>query len=367
MAASVLSPVRPVLRALAATLVPLGLLAAPAAAQAQFARHPVPSGLAEQLSAGPGGVWFASADAFTPDRIEHLVAVGPDGAMREQRLDRSLTGTDTRYLAVNATGRARDGTLWALVTSQGAGSGFRQHALHRQADGTVRSFPLAIDVNANVKRLVAGRDDAMYGVGNARRVLLRIAADGSARALSPAALRTASPTIAVGPDGAVWTTVDRAVQRVTSSGSVRTFRPRPTVFPSGIAAGGDGRLWFADIGARRMVAITTRGRTTRFCRLADVPRDPVAAPDGSVWFTLDQGNDGADEVARISRKGEVRSFGRIGPGRMLTEIAFGEDRALWAIEAAKREPGAVGETRPDAVLLRLAPGSPSKRLCRGRG
>ncbi len=79
-----------------------------------------------------------------------------------------------------------------------------------------------------------------------------------------------------------------------------TELPIPTAYsaPVGIAAGPDGRLWFAEQNADKIGRMTTAGVVTEFATptAGSLPQFIAAGPDGNLWFT----EFGLNRIGRIT-------------------------------------------------------------------
>jgi virginiamycin B lyase len=142
--------------------------------------------------------------------------------------------------------------------------------------------------------------------------------------------------IAAGPDDALWFADDEAVGRITTSGVVTVF-PIPISFidnanNGGIAAGPDGALWFTEV--HHIGRITTSGAFAQF----PVPTAPhgasgiAAGPDGALWFT--EVDSPASKIGRITTSGTVTEFLLPNAGSIPSGIAAGPDGAMWFTEGA---------------------------------
>jgi streptogramin lyase len=121
----------------------------------------------------------------------------------------------------------------------------------------------------------------------------------------------ANPTgIAAGPDGSLWFADPGgtpAIGRITPSGTITEFSSgmpagslpgggtaatataAPTFSNNGIAAGPDGNVWFSDDATPAAIGrITPSGSITEFrsdLNAGSRPTNVMAGPDGNVWFT----------------------------------------------------------------------------------
>ena len=143
----------------------------------------------------------------------------------------------------------------------------------------------------------------------------------------------------VGPDGAIWLAEGDRLGRLTTSGVYSHFSIG-NFFPTGIATGADGNLWFLAVspqGSSVIGKMTPAGVVTTFPFLGEVPifavKPITAGPDGAVWFTIyaSQGS-GVPAIGRISAAGAISTFSipntsvyNFGEG----SIATGPDGGLW--------------------------------------
>ena len=158
--------------------------------------------------------------------------------------------------------------------------------------------------------------------------------------------------VAVGEDGNLWLTSNSGfgspgLIRVTPAGDLTTFpltdpaHPEINVTPYGIAAGGDGNIWFTtpDPNNAQPPAAIGRldpdtGETTLF---------PLANPDelmgymttdaaGRIWFTTPKGN----TIGRIDPEApepQIVEFQIPTPDSKPVGITFADDGSLWFTEA----------------------------------
>lgn len=165
--------------------------------------------------------------------------------------------------------------------------------------------------------------------------------------------------LTVGPDGNVWLTDSRSVIRLTQSGELTEF-PMPdekvgqnfTQAAGPIVSGPDGNLWFSgyravpDGGAGKSVAtidrMTPAGNVTQFEMPGpgSFPTRLAVGPDGNVWFTEMQ----EDKVGRITPSGSIQMF-QLPSGTRPDEIVAGADGNLWVTEE-KNDQGALGRITP---------------------
>ncbi len=124
-------------------------------------------------------------------------------------------------------------------------------------------------------------------------------------------------------EGAVATdTVTYSYQTVEQS----TEYPLPSGSqPEGIAAGPDGRLWFADESTSKIGKITTSGVVTEYALLeGSRPHAITAGPDGNLWFTQEK----IEKIGKITPNGAITEY-PLPAESGAAEIALGPDKNLW--------------------------------------
>jgi streptogramin lyase len=140
--------------------------------------------------------------------------------------------------------------------------------------------------------------------------------------------------IAAGPDGALWFTeqVTSKIGRITTDGTVTEFTlPTGSVAPYGITAGPDNALWFADHQANKIGRITTAGVVTDFLvpTGSSSPFIVTPGPDGALWFTEWT----ASKIGRITTAGVITEFPIPTANSSPEGITLGPDGALWFTES----------------------------------
>ena len=117
--------------------------------------------------------------------------------------------------------------------------------------------------------------------------------------------------IVAGPDGNMWFTLccaDVGMGRSTGAGKIAIYRLRSkdTGAPIALAAGHDGRVWFAKIWDHYIGAVTTHGGIREFPVPGGVDNFPgiTAGKDQSIWFT----EVCANSIGRITPSGRVTSY-----------------------------------------------------------
>jgi virginiamycin B lyase len=164
--------------------------------------------------------------------------------------------------------------------------------------------------------------------------------------------------IALGPDGAVWFTEENGnkIGRITTNGTITEYPiPTSSSSPSKITAGPDGALWFTEFAANQIgrihpsaVSPNTSNGITEFpvpggSSSGKSPDGIAAGPagDNHLWFTEFGGN----QIGRITTGGSVAEYSLSGfqPG----DIAVGPDNRMWFLEeGAANKLGVIDPANP---------------------
>ncbi|MFN8475598.1 MAG: hypothetical protein U0822_25680 [Anaerolineae bacterium] len=278
----------------------------------------------------------AAALALTP-----LGGLGSAAASAGAITEFPLSGANLAPTSITA---GPDGNLW--FTENGSIG-------RMTTSGTVTQFPHAAGTS-----MTPGPDGALWFTETGRGMIGRVTTSGAFAEFNlpgnPPPGATYSQTlidhpeaITVGPDGALWFTVQSfsktcsctvggKIGRITTggaiteftlpSGNTRSTRPRAM----GITTGPDGALWFTDTNLATIGRMTTSGALTQFNVPQGRPQGITAGPDGNLWFTANSGQNAL--------------LGRLTPGGAFTEftvassvdgvsvgmaIAAGPDNNLW--------------------------------------
>jgi virginiamycin B lyase len=231
------------------------------------------------------------------------LAAGPDGQMwifDVQQLHQFLTatGTETSRIIQSVTSapvRGPGSTLWFAV------NGVVTEATFTQNDAGTWTWT-TVSTTDQATAFVHGPDDAVWFAGagvDGGQIVARAepVADGGILVTELGVLQIAD--WASGPDGRIWFidwggNVGRivavadagaigTVDQIASPGLGTTVYPSPQ--PTFIAAGADGAMYCTDFYAHRIVRITPAGEVTQ-CGLPDTvyPWGITAGPDGRMWF-----------------------------------------------------------------------------------
>jgi virginiamycin B lyase len=147
-----------------------------------------------------------------------------------------------------------------------------------------------------------------------------------------------------GPDGRLWFTEQAVgvskIGAMTTTGAFQEFpTPTPGSEPSSIINTAGGILWFTEAGAAAIGRITTTGAITEFPSAGTTPSGIAAGGDGALWYTLGFGGtpgcSGTSDhaVGRITSGGTfTNKFATPTPASDPSDITVGPDGALWFSE-----------------------------------
>ena len=291
-------------------------LAGPAPAGAKLLTvYKLPASLnyAEEIAAGPDGAMWFTQDAVLGPRSKELVLgrITTAGAISSRPLP---LGARPISLAIGP-----DGLLW-YASWAGAGGAL----LGRITPNDIRELPLpGMDL---AWAALTGPDGALWFSADDR--IGRLAADGSIAASYRVPDNEGVEHIVSGPDGALWFALALRIGRIDTSGKLRIFRLPVDRSPEDIVAGPDGALWFSGDGCGCIGRMTTAGRVRTF-RLPQTPNSPGAlavGADRAIWFTHSLG------LGRITTTGEITDFELSERGErtgFAERLAVGPDGAMW--------------------------------------
>jgi streptogramin lyase len=204
--------------------------------------------------------------------------------------------------------------------------------------GTLSSDAAGVN---GLEDIVAGPDGRVWFTENANNKILAYDGTPPAPSFAPFSAGSGPSGIAAGPDGNLWVTESApgpspngnaiAVVDPANANSPAVEHPIPTAasVPSGIAAGPDGNLWFAEKSAGKIGRITPGGIITEFPLPAsgDQPTSIVAGPDGNMWFTRSNGSG----IGRInpSAANPASTIQTFSAGANPTGITVGPDANIW--------------------------------------
>ena len=138
--------------------------------------------------------------------------------------------------------------------------------------------------------------------------------------------------LAVAADGSAWYTdlAARAITRVSSSGAIERFvLDTPITRLGRLAMTPDGAAWFADLtgyGVTRLKGGVFTRHQIESARGG--PYGIAAMADGSVWATLQNGN----QLLRVAPDGTGKTFDLPRGGAVPTDVVAGSDGSVWFLQ-----------------------------------
>jgi virginiamycin B lyase len=152
--------------------------------------------------------------------------------------------------------------------------------------------------------------------------------------------------VAVGPDGALWFTSSHgqgSIGRVTTTGHIKRYTSPKLHGPIAITDGPDGALWFTT--SHSIGRITTRGAITIYTdKRLIAPVAITKGSDGSLWFAdhnEELGEGGS--IGRISTTGAIRIY-RDPRINAPAGITSGPDGAIWFTNTSGGSIGRIDKT-----------------------
>jgi len=183
---------------------------------------------------------------------------------------------------------------------------------------------------SNFNDIAAGSDGSLWLTDEYNDQILKLTTYGTFTGFP---LQDSYPTgIVAGPDKALWFangSYSDGVGRITTKGKI-------TLYPAGpahdIAVGSDGALWYAESAANQIGRITTHGTISGYSKGITSGSEPYSiapGPDGALWFTEYAGG----RIGRITTSGKVTEYSRgITPSEHPIDLAAGPDNAMWFTE-----------------------------------
>jgi DNA-binding beta-propeller fold protein YncE len=164
--------------------------------------------------------------------------------------------------------------------------------------------------------------------------------------------------IVAGPDGNLWTADEDLAIRIGTDGRFSELRV-DGMGSRGIAAG-NGRLYVADFGGRRVVELTTDGIPT-FLPLPEAPQEVATGPGGQVAATMP-----SNLLGRLTPPATDVLTSDV-PGADPFGIAFADDGAYWTANFARDSLTRLTPSGQLTTLTGLPAGSGPRYLTRGAG
>jgi virginiamycin B lyase len=203
------------------------------------------------------------------------------------------------------------------------------------------------------EQLIRATDGSLWVSEVGGGAVARLLPDGRLRLYRLPGRENGGGSIAEGPDGAIWSSGSAEIFRIEpESGSVAVvagFGPdgNPDLGSTGALAAGPGEsIWYTSEGTPdRIVQLSLGGHVNAFDLAGskgETMRGIVAAPDGSLWFTLSSLEGPADAIGQLGTEGHFRR--RPLPDRrgFPTAIVEAHGGVLWFIEESGERIGRIG-------------------------
>ena len=342
----------------------------------QFTEYRIPTALADPvgIAAGPdGNLWFAETGGEQIGRISPVgqiteyripsalpdprgIAAGPDGNVwfteyHGGNIGRILTGAPAASTsAPSVTGSARRGNQVTCEGEQWADWAGRQPVV--DAPGAtppgvqwlLDGAPIAGATGRTYTPVGGEEGDQVACTVTAFYPVLDVTVSATSAGVSvlppagPTPVRefpaaSATSGIAAAGDGNLWFTEfnGNAIGRITPAGEITHYAvPTGGGKPDGITAGPGGNLWFAEYGGDQIGRITPAGQITEY-PVPTANSDPsgiVTGPDGGLWFT----EPGGDQIGRMTPTGQITEYPVPTAGSQPYRITAGADGNLWFTE-----------------------------------
>lgn len=165
--------------------------------------------------------------------------------------------------------------------------------------------------------------------------------------------------IGVDPQGMVWSTdaSGGAVRRLNAQGEVSAVAlGTPIVRLGRLAVAQDGAVWFAESTAYSFTRLKD-GVLKRnvFASVGGGPYGVALAPNGSVWGTLQSGN----QIVEVAADGKVSEFDIPTPGSAPTDVTVDANGAVWFVEFRANKIGRYSQGKFEEYALPEGAAAPS--------
>jgi virginiamycin B lyase len=219
-----------------------------------------------------------------------------------------------------AVAAAPDGTVWFTIELSDAIGLWHHGKIERLAKGTQNLEPIGLAVAA---------DGSAWYTDATARAIARMAQSGAISTFPLSTPIAQLGRLAVAPDGAVWFAESTAYSITRLKDGVFTRYPIESVRggPYGVAVGVDGTVWATLQRANTLVRITPDGTMTELDvpTHASAPTDIAVAASGTVWFLEFRAN----KIGRYAH-GQFTEFPVPGNEKAgLTGLAVAPDGAVW--------------------------------------
>lgn len=222
------------------------------------------------------------------------------------------------------------------------------------ASGKITEYPLGFSPSEALDIKIGADKDLWMATDH--NGILRITTDGTVTAFSLPDGNDAQPTsLTLGPDKDIWFLEANGpclnsnedytnIGRVTTSGVIKEYKVGLHGNGFGIAAGPDGRIWFADPGGcdgyvSRIGAINTDGAGLKYYT-ADLPPfvdTIINGEDGNLYFGTF-----SSQIGRITTAGAVTVWNLPStPAFPVLGMTVGPDKNIWFVDNAGDYMGAI--------------------------
>lgn len=195
---------------------------------------------------------------------------------------------------------------------------------------------VSTQTTSDFRGVVVGSDKNLWFADRQHISIDRVKMDGTV-SIFPLTVKTELPWgLTRGPDGAVWfTTTGTHVGRVTTSGVVTEYQQTCGTYDGAIHGGPDGNVWFPDC-AGNINRITPSGAITRFSVKGHQLKGMALGKDNRLWFS----DITAHTIDAITLSGTIAAYPyhNLG-GNFATETFLGPDGTIWFPECNAREYG----------------------------
>jgi streptogramin lyase len=131
-----------------------------------------------------------------------------------------------------------------------------------------------------------------------------------------------------GPDGNMWFTESTAdkIGRITPTGAITEFKlPTKGGFPDGIRAGSNGVLWFAEAVAGKIGSISLQGTIKEYPVGRELSDELALDSTGNLWF----GDPGKNAIGRMTSRSKVTILSFRSPKHIPRQLVAAPDDTIW--------------------------------------
>lgn len=214
----------------------------------------------------------------------------------------------------------------------------------------VVEFPVPT-ANSRPYTIVAGPDGNLWFTESNGNKIGRITTDGTITEFPVPTAGSGPYGITLGRDGNIWFTerfADKIGRLIPATGNIVEF-PIPTALCQAweITLAADGNMFFTEEDVAQIGTITSSGTISENGAIGCCfPTGIAGGPGGNIWYTLEIG----DQIGRITPSNQVTQFQIQSTQVLPWDIAPGPDGNMWFTELSGR---AVGKITPAGVITEL--------------